>query len=75
MENKKNNPAVNELTDDQLDQVAGGAINVYDAPSFKQPYYKYTCHARGEIGIVHGRPSACALCKSTNIACEEYSSL
>ena len=28
-----------ELNDDLLDQVVGGAINAFDAPSPKEPYY------------------------------------
>ena len=61
-----------ELNDDMLDQVAGGAINVFDAPSSNEAYYKCTCHACGEIGIGVGRSYECAFCKSTNITCEEY---
>ena len=72
MECKKNNPVVNELDDDQLDQVAGGAINVYDAPLPKQPYWKYTCHTCGNVGIVVGWPPACCTCKDTNITRVEY---
>ena len=72
MPNKQNTP---ELNEEQLEQVAGGAINVYDAPAPKQPYYKYTCHACGEVGIVVGCPSVCCTCKSTNIDREEYAPL
>ena len=61
-----------ELTDDQLDQVAGGLIEVYDASTLQQLYYKYTCRACGDSGIVTGYPSVCGACKSTNITCEEY---
>ena len=67
MENKKI-----ELNDDLLDQVVGGAINVFDAPSPKEPYCKCTCHACGQVGVGVGRLSECAFCKSTNITCEEY---
>lgn len=61
-----------ELTDELLDQVVGGAINVFDAPSPKGPYYKCTCHACGQVGVGVVRSSECAFCKSTNITCEEY---
>ena len=67
MENKKI-----ELNDDLLDQVVGGVINVFDAPSAKEPYYKCTCHACGQVGVGVVRSSECAFCKSTNITCEEY---
>ena len=40
-----------ELNDDLLDQVVGGAINVFDAPSPKEPYYKCTCHACSQVGV------------------------
>ena len=40
-----------ELTDELLDQVVGGAINVFDAPSPKEPYYKCTCHACSQVGV------------------------
>ena len=72
MDKKKLTTAAEELNDDLLDQVNGGVINVFDAPSPKQPYYKYTCHACGKIGIGPGDTSECAFCKSTNISCEEY---
>ena len=72
MDKKKLTTAAEELNDDLLDQVNGGAINVFDAPLPKQPYYKCTCHACGNVGIVVGKPSVCCACKSTNISCEEY---
>ena len=68
MEEKK----IVELKEDQLEQVAGGVINVFDAPSPKQSYYKCTCHAGGQVGVGVVRPSECAFCKSKNITCEEY---
>lgn len=68
MEEKK----IVELKEDQLEQVAGGVINVFDAPSPKQPYYRCTCHACNQVGVGVGRPSECAFCKSKNITCEEY---
>ena len=67
MENKKI-----ELTDELLDQVVGGAINVFDAPSHKGPYYKCTCHACSQVGVGVERPSECVFCKSSNITCEAY---
>ena len=60
------------LTEEQLDKVAGGAINVYDAPLPKQAYWKHTCRACGNVGIVLGCPSACHKCGSTEIDREEY---
>ena len=74
MEEKKNPQGV-ELNDTQLDQVSGGAINVYDAPGSRQLYYKYTCRACGMVGVVADYPAACCTCKSTNIVCEEYKPL
>ena len=60
-----------ELSDDLLDKVVGGLINTfYDAP-VNPKYWKYTCRACGNVGIVLGCPSACS-CGSTNISCEEY---
>ena len=61
-----------KLSDDQLAQVNGGAINTfYDAP-VKPESWKYTCCACGSVGIVLGRPSACCSCNDTNIVCEAY---
>ena len=71
MENKTTNIHANELNDEQLDQVAGGVIKVFDAPATRD-FWKYTCRACGDIGIVSGRPSVCCNCKGTNIVCEEY---
>ena len=61
-----------ELDDDQLDQVAGGAINVFDQGPYHKTYWKCTCYACGEIGIGEYRESACVFCGSTNIKVEEY---
>ena len=72
MENKKNNPVANELNDDQLDEVTGGAINIfYDMPH-NPVYYKYTCRDCGNVGIVLGHPDGCNACGSTNFASEVY---
>ena len=63
---------VTQLDDEQLDQVSGGIINVFDAPAFKCEYWKYTCHTCGSVGVVAGRPAVCANCHAGNITCEEY---
>ena len=61
-----------ELNDELLEQVSGGAINIYDAPSSKQPYYKYTCPACGISAVTNYWPECCNTCKGTNITREAY---
>ena len=60
------------LDDDVLDQVVGGAINIYDAPSPKQLYYRYSCPACGVSAVTNYWPECCNTCKGTDITREEY---
>ena len=61
-----------ELNDDELEQVTGGAINVFDAPSKSESYWKYTCRVCGDVGITAGKVDCCGTCNSTNIDNEIY---
>ena len=64
------------LEDEELEIATGGAINVYDAPSVNNTYWKYTCRTCGDVGIValSGNETVknCATCHSTNIDAEIY---
>ena len=73
MANKKANPPVsNELNDEQLDQVAGGAINVFYEVPVNRQYWKYTCPACGISAVTNYWPECCNTCKEANITREEY---
>ena len=63
---------ITDLDDNELDQVTGGAINVFDAPSQKEDYWKYTCRTCGEVAITVGKVDCCVTCKSTDIHSEIY---
>ena len=71
-EKKKNTPIANELNDEQLEQVAGGVINVYDVGDRNPNYWKYTCRACGHAAVVNYWPEACNNCHAGNITCVEY---
>ena len=65
-----------ELDDTELDDISGGLINTFDAPSTSNTWWKCTCHSCGNVGIV---PTAnnipltnCPLCNSTDIDKEIY---
>ena len=65
-----------ELDDTELDDISGGLINTFDAPSTGNTWWKCTCHSCGNVGIV---PTAnnipltnCPLCNSTDIDKEIY---
>lgn len=59
------------LEDDALDMISGGAINVFDAPPKSTTWWKFTCHACGNAGVVPTYDNApltnCVACNSTNI--------
>ena len=73
MENKKNDISfIDEVSDDQLDHVSGGVINIYDGGDPDQQYWKYTCPACGNAAVTNYWPEYCNTCKHTNIGCELY---
>lgn len=61
-----------ELRDEQLEQVSGGAINVYDGGAYHTEYWKYTCPACGTSAVTNYWPEHCNTCKGTNITRERY---
>ena len=72
MEEKKKagqNPA--ELSDEQMDKVSGGVINVFDAPLRNIVWWDYTCRACGNVACVYTADGeeflACGKCGSLNI--------
>ena len=60
------------LDDDVLDQVVGGAINIYDGGAYHTTYWKYTCPACGISAVTNYWPECCNTCKGTDISREEY---
>ena len=60
------------LDDDVLEQVIGGAINVYDAGEYQTTYWKYTCPVCKISAVTNYWPECCNTCKGTDISREEY---